>query len=159
MNDEDGLILALLCGFYEKKRGLIRERFLKGDEERRARTAFAKLLRSTRPLSREFRLILAALFDTEPDTHPGVARQLAFVFRKRGQPPDFAANTQIAEYVRERVYSGKRVTQAIDDTVANFDRDESTVRKLWNRYKPIFKIMYGEIPKKKERNRVFRSLD
>lgn len=141
------LCLAYLSGYttYDE-RGLPRKEYLaKGSEvEREARETLAFLLRSQEPLDRELRNVLAALFDPQL-SHPVAVREVQFKMRNRGQTKNHDANTAIAWCVWEAARSGKTISAGVAEAVERFERDESTVLKLWSTYKPLFETVWGPL--------------
>lgn len=94
------LAAALMAGFIEKlDEGRPRKKYLDGKEEDRARAAMARLLRSGRPLTQDFRDCLAVLFDPSASAHPASDRKLVFKNRSGGRWPDHVRNTRIAQYI------------------------------------------------------------
>jgi hypothetical protein len=92
MSSDETLIRVLLHGFVAlDKNGLPRQEYLKpgGEEERTARAALARHLRSDAQLSREQRDQLAKLLDVDPEND----RRIVFQYRRRGRRPQHMANT------------------------------------------------------------------
>ena len=135
---------ALLDGYVEvDHRGRLRSKYYrKGSrEESDARRAMARLLRSKDPLERQLRDSLAALFD--PDPSGLEQRKIKIVFQGRGNRRDHVRDTQIAEHVWEKVRAGAKVTAAIESAAEVFGVEVETITKIWGRYKPLLKTVYG----------------
>jgi hypothetical protein len=152
MEDEDdpqALILArvLLGGFIkEDKRGLPHKKYLikNSADEQEALATLASILRSRDPLDRDLRDMLAALFDPKPGTHPVVERKIVFAHRTKGRRKNRAANTAIAWHVWREHKKGHTVRAAIESAVVRYGLDETTVKKLWGKYRRIFKRIWGQ---------------
>jgi hypothetical protein len=145
------LARALLDGVVEQDSGgRLRTKYLRegSPKELQARRALARLLGSDGPLDRWIRTNLAALFDPVP---PGwEQRKIRIVNRQRGIR-DHVAATQIAWHVWEEVSSGKTVTDGIDSALRKFPsiKDESSVKKIWGRYRPVLEQIYGQLPRRR----------
>jgi hypothetical protein len=147
-NDEfQRLMLAkvLLGGYTEyDTRGLPCKKYLEKDIEPQARSALASILRDhQKPLDHDLRDKMAALFDLTPDTHPAIDRKLVFVHRGKGQRQNSERNTAIAWHVWGAVTQGCTVDAAIRSAMDQFKLDESTVKKLWLRYRRVFEAIWG----------------
>lgn len=129
----EGLVSALMGGFIEGlDKGKPQQKYLDGKEELRARTAMALLLRSGRPLTRDFRDQLAALFDPEDGTHPAIDRKLIFRRRSAGRPRrDQVRNTAIAQYINNCLREGDGVSEAQEKAAAFFGLSASAIRDIW----------------------------
>jgi hypothetical protein len=149
MDDDDEfqrLMLAkvLLGGYTENDtRGLPCKKYLEKDIEPQARSALASILRNQNPLDYDLRDMLAALFDPAPDTHPVIDRKVVFAHRGRGQRQNSARNTAIAWHVWGAFTQGCTVEAAILSATDQFKLDESTVKKLWLRYRRVFEAIWG----------------
>jgi hypothetical protein len=149
--DEDDefqmLMLAkvLLGGYTEyDTRGLPCKKYLEKDVEPQARSALASILRDhEKPLDHDLRDKMAALFDLTPDTHPAIDRKIVFVHRGKGQRQNSERNTAIAWRVREAITQGSPVAIAIQSAADQFGVDDSTVKKLWRRYRRLFEAVWG----------------
>lgn len=141
----EALMLAkvLLDGFTDyDARGLPFKKYIADETE--ARHAIARLLREGEPLDWDLREKLAALFD--PDTHPAIAeRKIVFSHRGRGQRQNYQANTAIAQHVWDAVTKGGPASAAILSAADQFKLDESTVKKLWRRYRRVFEAVWGPL--------------
>jgi hypothetical protein len=146
-NDPQALILArvLLGGFIkEDKRGLPHKKYLiknSGDEQE-ALATLASILRSRGPLDRDLRDVLAALFDPKAGTHPVVERKIIFAHRTKGRRKNHATNTAIAWHVWREHKKGHTVTAAIESAVDRYGLDVTTVKKLWGKYRSIFRAIW-----------------
>jgi hypothetical protein len=96
-----------LWGHTRPTPGLFRREYpIKGTEdERLAREAFVRVLRSPEPLSRTLRGRLAELFDLQSAI---AERQLVFTRRRKGRPSESRANKQVAHYVTRMEKAGGR---------------------------------------------------
>jgi hypothetical protein len=138
------LAKVLLGGYIENDaRGLPRQKYLAKDAELEARSALASILRNQKPLDHDLREKMAALFDPAPDTHTAVDRMMVFTHRVRGRRQNSMANTAIAWHVREAVTQGNPVAAAIQLAADQFGVDDSTVKKLWLRYRRTFEAIWG----------------
>jgi hypothetical protein len=140
------LFAAYLSGYLVDVKGLQRRRYLKSKskEEREARETLASLLRSPQPLDRELRLRLAGLFDPQQGELYS-DREIRLVRRSQGRAPEHLANSQIAKHVWDLVKEGKSVSEGIASAVERFERDESTVMKLWVRQKPALEALWDPL--------------
>jgi hypothetical protein len=139
------LATALLIGFVERGRqGSLRNKYFekRSTEDRHAREAIVRLLRSEFPLDRLLRMHLADLFDPSADWVP---RTIEFKSRRQGPHTDHIRNTQIAEHVWKEVTGGKRVTAAIDSAAGQFALSADMVTKIWSTYRPILEGIYGPL--------------
>lgn len=142
MKDESpefGLVLALLCGFVEfDSKGLPRHRYLTdADQDAQARLNLANLLRGPGHLPQELRKILAALFDSEPDKHPGVEREIFFKKRRSGRANDAMRKSAIADFIWNKVESGQSVESAALDASIKFKLERSRIFEIWGAYRPL----------------------
>jgi hypothetical protein len=104
--------------------GLFRREYpIKGTEdERLAREALMRVLRSAEPLSRTLRSRLAELFDPQSAI---AERQLVFTRRRKGRPPESRANKQVAHYVsRMEKVGGKEAAIAVAQEQFGLSRKE-----------------------------------
>lgn len=126
------LAAALMAGFIEKlDEGRPRKKYLDGKEEDRARAAMARLLRSGRPLTQDFRDCLAVLFDPSASAHPASDRKLVFKNRSGGRWPDHVRNTRIAQYIHNCIRrEGDGVEAAQKKAAGVFGLSVSTIRDM-----------------------------
>jgi hypothetical protein len=140
---EDARTLAdmLLSGFvrYDKK-GLPHKVYLgeNSPEELRARTAMANLLRNPRLLTVDLGAKLAALFDPEAGTYPGIERRIVIRHRSRGNRREHMRNTQIGKHVWDRVQSKWKVEAAVESAIDTYDLTREEIYRIWARYRPMF---------------------
>jgi hypothetical protein len=123
-------VLAFLAGVVvQTSIGVNKIRYFrpKGSEENAARKSLAKLLRSDTPLEYQLRQTLAALFDVEADTYPGVDRQLTFQRRRSGRIRDHFRNSQIVEYIKAQYLKGCK--RAEEDNARPTTRRSARQRK------------------------------
>jgi hypothetical protein len=130
--DEDRYVFGLLggcIGLDKLNRPVVR--YLIGDEERVARRVLVQLLRSDRPLSRELRDLLAALFD--PDRgHPPIGRRLVFT-KRRGRSAEFHRDLIIHLLMVMQVGAGFAVDSALDRVGRIYGMTSDAVRKVWEK--------------------------
>jgi hypothetical protein len=104
--------------------GLFRREYpIEGTEdERLAREALVRVLRSPEPLSRTLRSRLAELFDPQSAI---AERQLVFTRRRKGRPPESRANKQVSNYVsRMEKAGGKEAAVAAAQEQFSLSRKE-----------------------------------
>jgi hypothetical protein len=151
-NDDFMLARVLLGGFLVKdKTGLPQKGYLEKDTpaEGEARQAMMRVLRSEGPLDRDLREMLATLFDPDQASrhrggHPAIEREITFTFPK-GRRRNFARDTQISWHVWELVRKGQTVSAGIESAMTRYNLDESTVKKLWARYRRVFEAVWGSL--------------
>ena len=158
--------LALLRGYSSKNRyGLLTTEYLQEGsvEERKAREALTRILRSG-SLPTQLCYALADLFDPDPDPFKSIDvegsdpsngyvntkvihanRKLAFKFRKANRQRDHVRDTALARAVLDAVKAGQNVENAIAETATRYGLEESTVGKIWRRYRRTFFIPLGEL--------------
>jgi hypothetical protein len=140
------LAKVLLGGYIENDaRGLPRKKYLAKDAELEARSALASILRNQKPLDPNLRDMLATLFDPAPGAHAVIDRKVVFAHRGRGQRQNSMANTAIAWHVRGAIAQGSTVAAAIQSATDQFGIDDSTVKKLWGRYRRGFEAVWGPL--------------
>jgi hypothetical protein len=129
-NSDEVLATALMSGFIEKlEEGRPRQKYLAGKEEDRARAAMARLLRSGRPLTQNFRDRLAALFDPDDGT-AAIDRKLIFKPRN-GARRDHVHYTAVAMYVRNCIREGDSQRGAYIKAADHFNLTPVKVQKIW----------------------------
>ncbi len=74
-----------------------------------------------------------------------IERKVVFAHRGRGQRQNSLANTAIALHVRGAITQGSTVTAAILSATDKFGVDDSTVKKLWGRYRRVFEAIWGPL--------------
>jgi hypothetical protein len=133
LNEE--LAELLLGGFVETdKYNRLRHRHLKegSAEEREARRAIAKVLRSPVLLGRQLRDSLADLFD--PETPGWEQRRIKLVYRRRGKLIDHNRATEVLTEVVMNIRANCSRNKAIGNTAAKFSMSEEMVKRIWRRY-------------------------
>ena len=110
-------------------------KYLNDSEEIRARAALATLLRSATPLDRQIRDALADLFDLKPG--PRAKHRRLEIIGARGQPRDPIKDTAIAQRVWKLMGEGTPEPKAIIDVGIELGIDESTIGKIWRRYRNL----------------------
>jgi hypothetical protein len=139
-NDKGTLVRVFLAGYFvHDKNGLPQRRYLSKDEEVEARAVLAQLFRSGRPLSREFRDILATLFDPRPKAwppidHPGICRKLVFQ-RQRGATRLSSRDTTIAQGVKQNLRKGIKTGEALEAVARQYRMEKDAVREIWAKYR------------------------
>jgi hypothetical protein len=103
-------------------------------EEREARRAMTRVLRSDEPLPWEVRSWLAMLFD--PDTIAPTIRDIKFYFRHKGGggPPQFLQHHQIGLQMLRLVRGGNTVDAAVKVMMGKYKLADRQVRKIWARH-------------------------
>ena len=144
-NDKDlNLALELLSGGYDPQKltNPPSFRYFKPDsqQEREARLAMARFLRSGSSLPRGFRECLADLFDP----HDGVNdRKLLFRRRARGQPADWRRDRAIALFMNSCVHGGDTVEKAKEKAGDISGLGDETINRIWKRRKSLWNISYA----------------
>jgi hypothetical protein len=127
---DDIIIFALLGGRIHFDR-LNRPTIRYPDKEQAARRALVGRLRGDRPLSRELRDLLAALFDPDQselaDGTP--VRQLVFKFRK-GRKLEFHRNLMINLILSMQTGAGISINDALGRTGQIFGMESEAIRKI-----------------------------
>jgi hypothetical protein len=126
-------INALLCGRLARdRRGLPHTIYLKHNsaEEKEARRALARYLRTSLPLDLGVRFVLGDLIDPDLDD---VERIIRFEHRRKGKRSNPLAENEIAEFVWSQAENGARIKTAIGDAAKKFDRGDHRVRAIWKR--------------------------
>jgi hypothetical protein len=146
------LARALLDGFVEQSSGgrLRRKYFKEGSpKELKARRALAKHFRSNGPLDRGIRTHLAELFHPAP---PAWQQRKIRIHNRRRGITDHVAATQIAWHVWEEVSSGQTVADGVESALKKYPsiKDESSVKKIWGRYRPVLEQIYGQLPRRRK---------
>lgn len=142
---------VLMAGFVEDKGHGSVQKYFEPDsqEERAARTAMARVLRSGLPLEQAFLDRLAALFDPREDTHPGIDRRLIFEDRKARRRTDHIRNTEIAIFIADHVRSdyvrsGRRrfgvVKEAHEKACKRFTLGLDRIRQIWRLHRRFVAI-------------------
>jgi hypothetical protein len=133
-------------------------------EEREARAALVRLLRSDAPLNDWIRRRLAVLFDYDfehgggPDHFLHVlrleTRMLVFKNRSSGAQPQPARDFTLAEYVARKMADGIKVESAIQEAMDHFGVERPTAFRAYREHsEPIILRLYvegrfhGELPK------------
>jgi hypothetical protein len=140
MNRDPKRIVELLGGrTVPGKRGLPQRTYLKdgSDEEKEARRALARELRSSAPLNLGLRFILADLIDPDRDE---INRRIRFENRRKGKPSTNAlAEKTIAEFIWSQVQAGVKAESAINSAKQKFGLGRSRIFKIWSHWQPILK--------------------
>jgi hypothetical protein len=146
VNDDLTLARVLLDGFFADSE----QKYL--DDEREARRALVRLLRSEAPLERDVRDALAALFDPDNEVRIPITgiiagecrlldgftpndRKLAFQFRSRKRRPDHVRNTAIAQHVHDGIASGLIAEKAWAATAEKFGLSDEAVKRIWGGFR------------------------
>jgi hypothetical protein len=134
-------IVELLGGHLEQsKRGRWQRRYLrKGSaEEKHARRALAKVLRTAKPLDLGLRWYLADLVDPDTDT----PRRIVFENRGAGRQSNADIEKQVAESLWREKQAGGKIEAAIKLAKKDFGLERSSVKKIWRVWKPILEREY-----------------
>ena len=151
MSRERDLIVALLCGRpVVNKRGLSRITYLKDGsaEEKDARRALARMLRTSLPLNAGLRFTLGNLIDPDQEL---VERRIRFEYRHKGKPSNWLAEKEIAEFIWARVQDGRLTKPVFNQTQEMSGLERSRIRDIWRRWKPILvrrHRIYGPLSEK-----------
>jgi hypothetical protein len=136
MIPDEQRIIGLLCGRTTRdERGLLHTYLKDGsDEEKEARRALARLLRTSRPLDLGVRYIIADLIDPDFDE---MNRRIRFENRRKGKPSDAAAEKQVAEFIWSQRQTGVTMKRTVIDATAKFGLNRSRVLAIWKIWRPI----------------------
>jgi hypothetical protein len=113
--------------------GLLRRKYLKSgsDEERMARLALVRVLRSERPLSSTLRKRLAELFDESTIGE----RRLVLQFRRKGKRPHHMANAQVANYVDRQIRQGVKTEAAVALAMEHYGLSRKAINDMRRKHK------------------------
>jgi hypothetical protein len=137
-------IIALLLGREEQdKRGLPTRVYLKegSEEELEARRALACEFRSSEPLDRGLRNVLADLLD--PDCDDFVDRKMTFKHRREGKRSNELAEKKVAEYILSKYHESAnddgegQLESAIAAAAEKFGLKRACLFKIWEVWQPI----------------------
>jgi hypothetical protein len=132
-------IRALLCGeLVRDDRGRPRTVYLKlgSNEEKEARRALARMLRSSLPLDPGVRFVLGDLID--PDLTE-VEQIIRFEHRRKGKPSNALAGKEIAESIWSQTRAGEKTETAVNRTMKQFGIGRSRTMDIWKYWQPILK--------------------
>jgi hypothetical protein len=131
-NGDELLIAAFLGGFGATVNGRDVYKYFEPEDpdDRAARVALAKLLRSKKPLRNGLRRALADLFDPLAKGEP---RKLIIVSRRRGRRPK-PIGQEIARELTASVAGGSLLKSAVQDAMERYGISESTVMRAWSKY-------------------------
>jgi hypothetical protein len=138
------LINVLLGGFVKNYTNHYWED--KSPDENRGREALVELLRSERPLTRDLRDTLAALFDPKENHYPGGERRLLFELRGVGNRKETILHSSVAQHIYEAAKGGAGVKAGIDSAIDEFGLQERNVWRIWKLYRPTLEYVYGPLP-------------
>jgi hypothetical protein len=111
------------CGIATPRGLITKVRYLKNDEERKARAALVRVLRSDRPLSQKLRRYLAELFDEDSK----VTTRRIVLRSRRQNSSNLGAVSQVAYYVAEREEQGEKKEAVIEMACKQFGISRKTV--------------------------------
>src|SRR5262249_30235093 len=104
---QEMLINILLRGFLENHESYTVHYWEdKSPDENRGREALVELLRSERPLTRDLRDTLAALFDPKENGYPGGERRLLFELRRVGNRKETILHSSVAQHIYDAAKCG-----------------------------------------------------
>lgn len=130
------LIAELLTGRVTRdKCGLPRTVYLKpgSDEEKKARRALVRYLKTTLPPELDVKFVIAELIDPEDDG----PRQIRFEHRRKGKPSNPSAENTIAEFIWAQRRAGVKKKEAVHRAKEKFGLKEKRVSAIWKRWRPI----------------------
>lgn len=128
-----GLAIGLLTGGWDEEKKA--KRYYAADEEKLARNALARLLRSQKPLDAALRRQLAALFEYEHEQPPyssfagAMERRLVFEFRRTGKPDVTLRNLHLASDYCSAVKSGLPHQKALALICKKYGVSDTTVKE------------------------------
>jgi hypothetical protein len=89
---------------------------------------------------------LAALFDPKENHYPGGERRLLFELRRVGNRKETILHSSVAQHIYEAVKGGATLKTGIEGAIDKFGLQERNVRRIWQRYRPIMKDVFGALP-------------
>lgn len=146
--EDETRIVRLLCGHtVTNKRGRPQQVYLKDGsaEEKEARRALARYLRTSRPIDLGVCRAIADLLD--PDCVKN-ERRIRFMYKREGNRSDALAEKAVAEFIWSRVQSDmawKRVLGAVED---KFGLKRTRTNDIWDHWEPILKRLKRTTPLK-----------
>jgi len=144
MSGDHQLIRDLLGGrVVRTPRGSLQLQYLKegSAEEKEARHALARMLRSSRPIDLGVRYLIAAMIDPDCDE---ADRRIRFEHKRKGQRSNALAEKEVAEFIRSLRQSGKQMKLAVDNARQEFGLKQSRVKAIWGLWGPILKRLKRE---------------
>jgi hypothetical protein len=144
MSGDHQLIRDLLAGrVVRDRRGSLQLQYLKegSTEEKEARHALARMLRSSRPLDLGVRCLIAVMIDPDCDE---ADRRIRFKHKRRGQRSNALAEKEVAEFIWSQRQAGRQVKVAVDDARKKFGLEQSRVKAIWGLWGPILKRLKRE---------------
>jgi hypothetical protein len=149
-NEQELLIDLLLRGYVDEGYNYRYWRD-KSSDENRGREALAELLRSGRPLTRDLRDTLAALFDPSENHYPGGERRLLFEVRakkgkKKSKPPKTILHSSVAHHIYAIAKSGASIGAAVEDATQKFGLQERMIKRIWSQYRSTEEHIFGALP-------------
>jgi hypothetical protein len=145
LTHDQQLVIHLLCGRIVRSKGQVpRTVYLKdgSPEEREARQALARMLRTTLPLDLGVRFLLADM--TDPDREEA-SRRIRFENRRKGKPSNAAAEKEVAEFIWSKIQAGEKTESAIKSVMEEFGLRRSRALEIWSHWQPILKRLKREI--------------
>lgn len=141
MTSDQERIADLLLGRVERdKRGRRQRRYLKKDgaEEKEARRALAKVLRTAETLDWGFRDLLAELINPRRDT----PRRIVFENHGAGNKSKTDIDRQVAELLWLKGRTRGQMEAAITEAKKEFGLVRSRIMAIWRVWKPILERHY-----------------
>jgi hypothetical protein len=123
--------IGLLTGAWDNAKAA--KRYLKGHEERKAREAIGRLLRSSKPLDSALRYQLAEMFDQLPPyvsfENAPIEREIIFKFIRPGKPDVTLRNLHLASDYRVLIESGIPHKKAVDKICKKYNVSDTAVKE------------------------------
>jgi hypothetical protein len=148
LDRDQGLVRWLLNGISVRKHGRVtREVYPEaGSEEKTARRALARILRTSKPLDLGLRLCIADLVD--PDRNE-IEREIRFAYRRKGgRRASAVGENEIAEFIRAQLQAGTKLKAAVSNATEHFGfgKSRSRAMDIWRHWQPILKRRYQTKP-------------
>lgn len=135
MTRDQELIVTLLCGNAMHDDSDPPQYLAEGSaEEKEARRALARMLRTSLPLDQGVRGILADLIDPDRDE---LNRRIRFEHRRKGKPSNAAAEKKAAEFIWAQRRAGVKMKSVITAAMKQFGLKEKRVLAIWKHWRPI----------------------
>lgn len=127
------------------RKGVPRRKYFpeKSADGLRCRRAFARLLRSDKPLPFEIRATMAEMIDPDanPDREWG-ARKLVASHRPSHAPADHTANHHMMKYMWDECQDGAGAEKAVQSAMAKFNKSRDYLYRIWTANKADYEAVF-----------------